>query len=88
MGDLGDLLRTIAVTAVLCIPIGLSLWALTDCARRPSWAWALSGRGQANWLAAILVGVLVCPVGMAVCLVYLIHIRPIVAAAEEGRVPD
>ncbi len=87
MTDLGALLTAIGVTAVLCLPIGLTLWALTDCARRPSWAWALSGRSQAGWLAAILMGALVCPAGVVICTVYLLRVRPIVHDAEDGRVP-
>lgn len=87
MNGIGDLLGAIGVTAVLCIPIGLSLWALTDCARRPSWAWALSGRGQAQWMAAILMGTLICPVGVVVSTVYLTRIRQSVFDAEQGKLP-
>src|SRR6476646_1262130 len=47
---------TVLVTAFLCIPIGLSLWALLDAARRPAWAWPLADRNQAIWMALILVG--------------------------------
>jgi hypothetical protein len=88
MGSVGDLFRTIAVTAVLCIPLGLSVWALLDCVRHPQWAWALAGRRQLVWLIAILFGLLCVAPGVVVSLVYLVKVRPIVTAAEHGAVPD
>lgn len=87
MGSLGQLLFTIVTTAFLCIPIGLSLWALLDCAKRPGWAWALTSRSQAVWMATILCGILVMPVGLALSTYYLVRIRREVAAAEDGRLP-
>ncbi|MCU0269287.1 MAG: hypothetical protein MUF83_11650 [Acidimicrobiales bacterium] len=86
MGALGDLFGTILFTAVLCIPLGLSMWALLDAARRPSWAWSLSGRSQAVWIAAILFGMLVMILGLIVAPLYLVRIRHEVEAAEEGRI--
>ena len=88
VGGLGQLLWTIFTTAVLCIPIGLSLWALLDCARRPSWAWAMTTRSQQVWMASILCGILLVPVGLVISAWYLLRIRPEVAAIEEGRFPD
>ena len=40
------------------------------------------------WLAAILFGVLTLIVGLVVAPVYLVRIRPELAAAESGRVPN
>jgi hypothetical protein len=88
MDGLGRLFVTIVQTAFLCIPIGLSLWALLDCARRPSWAWALTTRSQQVWMATILCGILLVPVGLVVSTWYLVRIRPEVAAVEDGRLPD
>jgi len=84
MGGLGDLFLAIATTAFFCIPIGLSLWALLDCAKRPGWAWALTTRSQQVWLFAILCGILLVPVGLAVSAWYLARIRPEIQAAENG----
>lgn len=69
---------------VALIPIGLSLWALLDCARRPAWAWSLAGRSQVAWLAAIAFGVLVLIFGIAISLWYLTRVRPHIAAVEAG----
>jgi hypothetical protein len=88
MAGVGELFRTIAVTAVLCIPLGLSVWALLDCVRHPQWAWALAGRRQLVWLIAILFGLLCVAPGIVVSLVYLVRIRPIIAAAERGTLPE
>ncbi len=85
---LGDLLREIALTAALCIPIGLSMWALVDCARRPSWAWALSNHDRVHWLFLILVGFLCVVGGLVISVHYLLRIRPAVAAVENGMLGE
>jgi hypothetical protein len=61
------------------------VWALLDAASRPEWAWALAGRRRVLWVAAILLGALTLAVGLVVSSVYLLRIRPEVAAAEAGR---
>ena len=82
----GQLMSTVGITALACIPLGLSVWALLDCARRPGWAWALSGRRQAAWMAAILFGMLMVILGIGISGWYLLKVRPQIAAAEDGRV--
>ena len=81
---MGRLFWAILVTAVVCIPLGLSLWALLDCAKRPQWAWALAGRRQVVWLVAILFGFASVIGGLLVSGWYLLRVRPVVAAAEHG----
>jgi len=88
MAGVGELFRTIAVTAVLCIPLAISVWALLDCVRHPQWAWALAGRRQVVWLTAILFGILCAGLGVVVSVWYLVKVRPVVAAAERGPVTD
>jgi hypothetical protein len=85
MGGVGDLFIVIIEITIASIPLGLSLWALLDCARRPAWAWALTSRSQAVWMATILVGILLVPVGLLVSGWYLVKIRAEVAGAERGR---
>ena len=84
MGGVGDLFGTIVWTALLCVPVGISLWALLDCASRPGWAWALAGRRQAVWMAVILFGFISVVGGLIVSLWYLVKVRPIIARAEAG----
>lgn len=84
MEGIGRLFGAIAWTAVLCAPLALSLWALLDCAKRPGWAWALTGRRQVVWLAAILFGFVSVVGGLVVSTWYLVKVRPVVARAEAG----
>jgi hypothetical protein len=86
--DMGRLIVAIIETAIACVPIGLSLWALLDCAKRPGWAWSLANRSQQVWMATILCGILLVPVGLAVSTWYLVKVRPIVAGVEDGRIPS
>lgn len=88
VGGIGELFVAIITTAIFAIPISLSLWALLDCAKRPGWAWALSGRSQQVWMATILCGILLVPVGLCVSAYYLIRVRPRIADAEDGKVID
>ena len=70
---------------VLATPLVLTLWALLDAARRPEWAWALAGRRRVVWLAAILFGAMTVVLGVVISSLYLLRVRPAVAAAEDGR---
>lgn len=77
-----------AVTvAFFSIPLALSVWALLDAARRPSWAWALCRRSQVVWMASILCGTLMVVPGLVISLWYLLKVRPTVADAEAGQFP-
>jgi hypothetical protein len=80
----GDLLRVTLVTMAACIPLGISLWALLDAARRPRWAWALSRHHQTPWMAAVAAGVLLTVVGLGISLWYLLRVRPDLVAVERG----
>ena len=76
----------VVATLLAGVPLALSVWALLDAAGRPEWAWALAGRRRVMWIAAILFGVLTLVVGLVVSVVYLLRVRPEIAAAEQGRV--
>jgi len=84
--DVGQILVALAVAAFAAIPLGLSIWALLDAARRPQWAWALSGRRQVVWMAAVAFSAFTVLGGVVLATWYLVRIRPEVAAAEEGRI--
>jgi hypothetical protein len=83
---LSDLVVAVLLATFASIPLGLSLWALLDAARRPQWAWALAERRQVVWMAAIMLGTLTVIGGMVLCAYYLTRVRHEVAAAEEGRI--
>ncbi len=80
----GDVAWAVVVTALACIPLAVSVWALLDAARRPRWVWALSRHPQTPWMAAVAAGVLLTVVGLAISLWYLIRVRPDLAAIERG----
>ncbi len=67
-----------------CIPLGLTMWALLDAARRPAWAWSFANKSQLAWLMAILLGTLLLGLGVLIAAYYLWRVRPVVRAVEEG----
>jgi hypothetical protein len=83
--DRSDLARALALAIVVSIPLGITMWALLDAARRPQWAWALAGRRQVVWMALIMGSALTVLGGLAVSGWYLRRVRPRIADAEEGR---
>lgn len=74
------------VTAVfVCIPLGISIWALLDAAHRPEWAWALCGRRRVVWITLVFFGMLSVVGGLIISSWYLVGIRPRIRDAEEGK---
>lgn len=86
--DLTAVAGALAVVLFFSFPLGVSIWALLDAARRPAWAWALADRSQVAWLAGILFATFTVVLGLVVSTWYLTKVRPAIAAAEEGRVPE
>jgi hypothetical protein len=84
--DLWEIAWALVLATFAAIPLGLTVWALLDAARRPEWAWALAGRRQVVWMAGILFSALTVIGGMAVSSWYLARVRHEIAAAEEGRI--
>lgn len=76
----------LVLACLAAIPLGVSLWALLDAARRPRWAWALAERRQVVWMAGIMFGVLSVVGGLLISGWYLLRVRPAVAAAEDGSI--
>ncbi len=83
-----DLVATAGGLLLVGIPLMVSVAALLDAARRPQWAWSLAERNQLLWLAMILGGVLSVVLGLIISGWYLVKVRPVVAAAERGQVPE
>jgi hypothetical protein len=84
--DLASVAWATLGASAAAVPLGISLWALLDAARRPRWAWAFAGRRQVVWMALILFGVFTVVGGLAVSGWYLWRIRPLIAAVERGEV--
>lgn len=83
--DLSEVGVALLVTCFFGFPLGVSLWALLDAARRPQWAWALAGRRQVVWMAGILFGTFSVVGGLLLSAWYLSKVRPLIAAAEDGE---
>ena len=84
--DLSELGVAVLVATFAAFPLGLSLWALLDAARRPQWAWAMTDRRQVVWMAGIMFGVLTVIGGLLISTWYLTRVRHQVAAAEDGHI--
>jgi hypothetical protein len=84
--DLSDLALAFLFACVAAFPLALTIWALLDAADRPQWAWALAGRRQVVWMAAIMFGTLTVIGGLALCSWYLTRVRHEIAAAEDGEI--
>lgn len=84
--DLSDLAVALTLALFAAIPLSLTIWALLDAARRPQWAWSLSGRRQVVWMAGIMFAALTVLGGVIVSTWYLLRIRHDVQAAEDGQI--
>ena len=73
------------VAIIVVASLGLSIWALVDALSRPAWAFRASGNNKTLWVVLEAVGLVVC--GLILSLVYLIAIRPRVAAAQRDTTP-
>jgi len=91
LGDavgLGTLAWETLKAVFFLLPLALTMWAFLDVAKRPGWAWALSGRNRVTWLVVIALGVLTLIGGIAISCWYLLRVRPQIAAIENGDIPE
>lgn len=86
MVDLSEIAVAVLLATGAALPLSLTLWALLDAARRPQWAWALSGRRQVVWMAGIMFAALTVLGGLIVSSWYLLRVRREIAAAEDGEI--
>jgi Protein of unknown function (DUF2510) len=67
---------------ILLVELALPIWSLVDASSRPDWAWQASGQNKTLWIVLNVVGLVFC--GIIIGLIYLVAIRPKVAAAQRG----
>jgi hypothetical protein len=74
--------------AIAGIPLAICGLAFLHAARVPQWTWVFSGRTQIWWLAGLLVGIGVMPIGLPAAIWYLLKVRPELDGIERGDVSD
>jgi hypothetical protein len=83
-GDMAVVVAAIGGAWLIFPLVGLviSIWALVDTVSRPEWAWQASGQNKVLWIILNIIGFFIC--GLVIGLIYLLAIRPKVAAAQSG----
>lgn len=76
--------RTAFWVAIAGIPLVFVGVSFLHAARFPQWVWALSGRTQIVWLATLLVGIAIIPVGIPAAAYYVAKVRPLLSQIERG----
>ncbi len=71
----------VAIAAIPLVFVGLTF---LHAARIPQWVWALSGRTQIFWLATLLLGSAIVPIGIPAAIYYIVRVRPMLTSIERG----
>ncbi len=71
--------------AIAGSPIAFIGLTFLHAARYPQWVWAFSERTQVIWLAGLLMGAAVVPLGLPLAAWYLWRVRPILNQIEQGN---
>ena len=79
---------TALLIAVGSLPIVFVALAFLHAARAPQWAWRMIGRTQVMWLAGLLIGAAVIPLGIPGAVFYFWKIRPTLDRVERGELSD
>lgn len=72
--------------SIAASPIAFVGLTFLHAARIPQWVWAFSDRTQIVWLASLLLGVAVVPLGAPIAVYYLVKVRPVLNAIWGGNV--
>ena len=70
--------------AIAGSPVAFIGVTFLHAARYPQWVWAFSDRTQVVWLASLLIGAAIVPIGLPIAVWYLIKVRPILRQIEHG----
>ncbi len=74
--------------AIASIPLVFVGVTFLHAAQRPQWVWMLAGRTQIVWLATLLIGSAVVPIGIPAAIYYLCKVRPTLIGLEKGDMSD
>lgn len=75
----------VAIASIPLVFVGLTF---LHAAQRPQWVWAMSGHTQIVWLATLLLGSAVVPIGIPAAIYYLLRVRPVLQSVERGDIAD
>jgi hypothetical protein len=65
------------------VPLGLAIWAVIDIAQRSEASFQAAGQSKTTWLLLVILLTLFCGLpGAVLALIYLVSIRPKVAAVS------
>lgn len=87
MTDFSLLLWTALLIAIGLIPLLPVVLMFLHAARTPAWVWAFTSHTQVVWVASLLGGIVVVPVGLVLAGWYFFKVRPALAAVERGELP-
>ncbi len=85
MGGVEAFIRMAFWIAIAGSPIAFVGLTFLHAARYPQWVWAFSERTQIVWLASLLMGVAIVPIGLPLAIWYLVKIRPVLQRIEQGN---
>lgn len=79
---------TVGIGAFHLLSLIMVVWSLVGMARKPSWAWAESGRSRPLWIVAVALGLVLPFYGFLIAMVSLLWVLPAVGRVERlGRRP-
>lgn len=85
MDGVEDFMRMALLIAIAGSPIAFIGLTFLHAARYPQWVWAFSERTQIVWLAGLLMGAAIVPLGLPLAAWYLIRVRPVLHQIEQGN---
>jgi hypothetical protein len=63
-------------TAILVIGYLITVGALIDALRRPSYDWVMADRNRGYWIGGLVFGLLLLPVGIGLAIGYAVGVLP------------
>lgn len=78
-----DIVIVGVVLIVGLVPLGLAIWAIIDIAQKSETSFQSAGQSKTTWLLLVILLTLFCGLpGAVLALIYLVSIRPKVAAVS------
>lgn len=81
LGPIADAALWVAIASIPLVFVGLTF---LHAALRPQWVWAMAGRTQIVWLATLLLGSAIIPLGIPAAVYYIMKVRPLLLSIESG----